>query len=66
VSVAFPFFITPLSVNSVDMPHAAGQVPQGSFHKQVVMIGHKAEPVNTNFPQLSRFGKQLQKSFFVF
>jgi hypothetical protein len=48
------------------MPHAAGQVPQGSFHKQVVMIGHKAEPVNTNFPQLSRFGKQLQKSFFVF
>lgn len=51
-----------LCADSVDVPHAPGQVSQGSMHQEMIAIGHQTVSADPDIPQLDCLLQQGDKS----
>ena len=50
-----------LSVDAVEMAHATGEIGLGSFHEEMVMVGHQAIGVAAPAKALNSVAEQVEK-----
>jgi hypothetical protein len=63
VSVPAVIFIEELRVDTIELPHAQGQIAFGSLDKKVVMVGHEAIGVTGPIVAFVDVLKSIQKNF---
>ena len=57
--------IEPLGIGAIQLPHALGQIRQGRFHQQMVMIVHQAIGMASPPKAIHDLGESIEKGLAV-